>query len=110
MGVQLLPRNNGMVVWDRGLLPPPMGWRQSSGRFGDFFSGGDASAPQSSSLFTPSASALSIASSRGRQAHQARARIAVDFRNMPRGVRTETQADSDTDLEVRTGYAMQGAQ
>ena len=28
---------------------------------------------------------------------------------MPRGTRTETRADSDTDLEVMTGYAMQGA-
>ena len=38
------------------------------------------------------------------------ANIIVDFLNMPRGTRTETRADSDTDLEVNTGYAMQGAQ
>ena len=39
-----------------------------------------------------------------------KASVTVDFRNMPRGTRTETRADSDTDLEVITGYAMQGAQ
>ena len=39
-----------------------------------------------------------------------KANITVDFKNMPRGTRTETRADSDTDLEVTTGYAMQGAQ
>ena len=38
------------------------------------------------------------------------ASIVVDFRNMPRGTRTETRADSDVDLEVTTGYSMQGAQ
>ena len=38
------------------------------------------------------------------------ANITVDFLNMPRGTRTETRADSNTDLEVTTGYAMQGAQ
>ena len=38
------------------------------------------------------------------------ASIVVDFRNMPRGTRTETRADSDVDLEVMTGYSMQGAQ
>ena len=38
-----------------------------------------------------------------------RAAVTVDFRNLPRGTRTETRADSDTDLEVITGYAMQGA-
>ena len=40
----------------------------------------------------------------------ANAHVTVDFTNMPRGTRTETRADSDTDLEVTTGYAMQGAQ
>ena len=39
-----------------------------------------------------------------------KASVIVDFRNMPRGTRTETRADSNTDLEVNTGYAMQGAQ
>ena len=38
-----------------------------------------------------------------------KASVIVDFRNMPRGTRTETRADSDTDLEVMTGYAMPGA-
>ena len=39
-----------------------------------------------------------------------RAAVTVDFRGMPRGARVETRADSGTDLEVTTGYAMQGAQ
>ena len=38
------------------------------------------------------------------------ARIVVDFSNIPRGTRTDTRADSDVDLEVTTGYSMQGAQ
>ena len=60
------------------------------------------------SLFAPSAAAggrgSAIAGAREGNAH-----VTVDFRNMPRGTRTETRADSDTDLEVITGYAMQGA-
>ena len=46
---------------------------------------------------------------RRRLRHGGRAQVTVDFRNMPRGTRTETRSDSDTDLEVNTGYAMQGA-
>ena len=38
------------------------------------------------------------------------ANIVVDFRNMPRGTSVESRADSDTDLEVTTGFSMQGAQ
>ena len=38
------------------------------------------------------------------------AQIKVDFTNMPRGTSTETRADDDVDLEVTTGFAMQGAQ
>ena len=37
------------------------------------------------------------------------ARVTVDFINLPRGTRTETRADSDTDLEVNTGFALQSA-
>ena len=39
-----------------------------------------------------------------------KATVIIDHRNVPRGTRTTTQADSDIDLEVNTGYAMQGAQ
>ena len=38
------------------------------------------------------------------------ASISVDFSNMPRGTRVNTRADDDVDLEVTTGFAMQGAQ
>ena len=41
---------------------------------------------------------------------QGNAQIKVDFTNMPRGTSTETRADDDVDLEVTTGFAMQGAQ
>ena len=37
-------------------------------------------------------------------------RVEVDFRNMPRGARHRVQADRDADVEVTTGYALQGAQ
>ena len=45
----------------------------------------------------------------GRRGPAGRAAVSVDFRNMPRGMRVESQADDDTDLEVMTGYALQGA-
>ena len=38
-----------------------------------------------------------------------RATVIIDHRNVPRGVKTDARADSDVDLEVTTGYAMQGA-
>ena len=46
----------------------------------------------------------------GGLSRQGNASVTVDFRNMPRGTRTETRADSDVDLEVMTGYALPGAQ
>ena len=60
-----------------------------------------------SSLFQPSAATAAGGGGRG---ESGRAAVTVDFRGMPRGARVETRADSDTDLEVTTGYAMQGAQ
>ena len=65
---------------------------------------------QTPSLFTPEGTADTASPGRrGPGRGRGNANITVDFRNMPRGTRTETRADSDTDLEVTTGYAMQGA-
>ena len=63
------------------------------------------------SLFEPGAGSTedSPGGARGRLGRSGKASVTVDFRNMPRGTRTETRADSDTDLEVTTGYAMQSA-
>ena len=71
------------------------------------FGGGGADAGGSPSMFAPSAAA---GGGGGGRRGAGNANITVDFRNMPRGIRTETRADSVTDLEVTTGYAMQGAQ
>ena len=71
------------------------------------FGGGGAAAGGASSLFAPSSAAGGGGAGRMGAGN---ASIIVDFRGMPRGVRTETRADSDTDIEVTTGYAMQGAQ
>ena len=60
------------------------------------------------SLTAPTADPVPGADRR-RLRHGGRAQVTVDFKNMPRGTRTETRGDADTDLEVNTGYAMQGA-
>ena len=58
------------------------------------------------SLFQPSDATAAGGGGRG---ESGKAAVTVDFRGMPRGARVETRADSDTDLEVTTGFAMQGA-
>ena len=76
------------------------------------FLGDTPSAPAAAapSLFAPSAAFKPAFLGDTPSAGRSKASVTVDFRNMPRGTRTETRADSDTDLEVTTGYAMQGAQ
>ena len=73
----------------------------------DFFGGPGASPAGAGppSLFAPSAAAGGGA---GGGESAGKANITVDFRNMPRGTRTETRADSDVDLEVTNGYVMAG--
>ena len=70
------------------------------------------------SIFDPPAESVANDDSRprgGRFAAQgggerSTTRVEVDFRNMPRGARHRVQADRDADVEVTTGYALQGAQ
>ena len=72
--------------------------------------GGGQQAEAVPSLLTPSPAALAMGADKSwAQGGGGKANITVDFRNMPFGARVETRADSDTDLEVTTGYAMQGA-
>ena len=72
---------------------------------GGIFGGGGAGA--SASLFAPSdAGKVGDLVSGGRGS---KTEVIVDLRNLPRGTRTETRADSGVDLEVYTGFAMQGA-
>ena len=80
---------------------------------GGIFGGGGAAAPAPSaaggapSLFAPSASGGG--GEAGGEARAGKAEITVDFRNMPRGTRTETRAGAGTHLDVSTGFAMQAA-
>ena len=69
--------------------------------------GGQAGAAPS--IFAPSAGESRRPSAGAPGAARSHARVTVDFINLPRGTRTETRADSDTDLEVNTGFALQSA-
>ena len=101
--------------WEKVKAAVDFEWLNKVSSFvGGIFGGGGGAAtatapvgpPLVPSLFTPVPSQFAPAPSAG----GGNASIIVDFRNTPRGTLMSTRADSNTDLEVNTGYAMQGAQ